>query len=116
MLSDIGLTGPGRTDTEGVAHDGDVDRRWPCPCCGFRTLSKRNAYELCPVCYWEDDPHQANQPKSPDGANAVSLIAGQRAYARMGAMADVFRTKVRQPRKDEGRDPGWRPIGLDSHA
>ena len=26
-----------------------------CPCCQFRTLSARGAYEICPVCLWEDD-------------------------------------------------------------
>lgn len=27
----------------------------PCPCCGYTTLSELNAYEICPVCLWEDD-------------------------------------------------------------
>src|SRR5688572_16464825 len=26
-----------------------------CPCCGCKTLSQRIAFEICPVCYWEDD-------------------------------------------------------------
>ncbi|WP_370980272.1 CPCC family cysteine-rich protein [Agaribacterium sp. ZY112] len=26
-----------------------------CPCCDFISLSTRGAYEICPVCYWEDD-------------------------------------------------------------
>ncbi|MGV9885301.1 CPCC family cysteine-rich protein [Streptomyces sp. NPDC003006] len=26
-----------------------------CPCCGFITLGERAAFEICDVCYWEDD-------------------------------------------------------------
>ncbi|MHA3914789.1 CPCC family cysteine-rich protein [Halovulum sp. GXIMD14793] len=26
-----------------------------CPCCRFPTLSSPSAYEICPICGWEDD-------------------------------------------------------------
>ena len=26
-----------------------------CPCCGYPTLSERDAYDICPLCDWEDD-------------------------------------------------------------
>ena len=26
-----------------------------CPCCGYVTLTERAAYEICPLCWWEDD-------------------------------------------------------------
>jgi hypothetical protein len=26
-----------------------------CPCCGRRTLARRNEYDICRVCWWEDD-------------------------------------------------------------
>ncbi len=26
-----------------------------CPCCGLCTLEERYVYEICPVCWWEDD-------------------------------------------------------------
>ncbi len=29
-------------------------KRHPCPCCGFDTLNASGAYELCPICLWED--------------------------------------------------------------
>ncbi|MDP9163351.1 MAG: hypothetical protein M3N06_04575, partial [Pseudomonadota bacterium] len=28
---------------------------YPCPCCGNRTVGERATYEICPVCFWEDD-------------------------------------------------------------
>ena len=27
----------------------------PCPCCGYRTIGERAVYEICPICWWEDD-------------------------------------------------------------
>jgi len=26
-----------------------------CPCCRFLTLGEAVAYEICPICHWEDD-------------------------------------------------------------
>jgi hypothetical protein len=26
-----------------------------CPCCNSKTLNGRGKFELCPVCFWEDD-------------------------------------------------------------
>lgn len=40
---------------------GEVERLFPCPCCGLRTLteiynpSEGTGYEICPYCNWEDD-------------------------------------------------------------
>lgn len=34
---------------------GKVEGLELCPCCGYRTIKKRGYYEICPVCYWEDD-------------------------------------------------------------
>lgn len=36
---------------QGRAEDGPH----PCPCCGFLTLGERSNFEICPVCFWEDD-------------------------------------------------------------
>jgi hypothetical protein len=27
----------------------------PCPCCHYKTISDKGNYEICPVCFWEDD-------------------------------------------------------------
>jgi len=29
--------------------------RIACPCCGYPTLSEREAHDICCLCYWEDD-------------------------------------------------------------
>lgn len=40
---------------------GEVEKLYPCPCCGYRTLTERydskegTGYDICPYCNWEDD-------------------------------------------------------------
>ncbi len=40
---------------------GEVEELFPCPCCGFKTLTERfdlkegTGYDICPYCGWEDD-------------------------------------------------------------
>jgi hypothetical protein len=31
------------------------DELYRCPCCRYLTLSEPSSYEICPVCFWEDD-------------------------------------------------------------
>ncbi len=29
--------------------------RYLCPCCYMPTLDERSGYDICPICFWEDD-------------------------------------------------------------
>ncbi|MGN6514526.1 MAG: CPCC family cysteine-rich protein [Rhizomicrobium sp.] len=49
----------------------------PCPCCGSPVIHVRGAFEICPVCQWEDDPAQARDPELAGGANGMSLSAAR---------------------------------------
>lgn len=40
---------------DGEAVTGEEPELTPCPCCGLRSLSSRGDYEICRVCWWEDD-------------------------------------------------------------
>ncbi|SDR99552.1 CPCC family cysteine-rich protein [Microlunatus soli] len=82
----------------------------PCPCCGHRTLMTAGRYDLCAVCFWEDDPNQLERPLSEDGANGKSLVDSQRCYQRIGAMDEIFIRKVRRARTNERLDDRWRPL------
>jgi hypothetical protein len=52
----------------------------PCLCCGSKVLRERGAFEICPVCGWEDDPAQSGDPNLAGGANAMSLNAARAAW------------------------------------
>ncbi|MDR1013527.1 MAG: hypothetical protein LBL86_00885 [Coriobacteriales bacterium] len=44
-----------------------------CPICGFKTLRVDEIHDICPVCMWEDDPIQVDDPDFWGGANSLSL-------------------------------------------
>lgn len=78
-------------------------KRYPCRCCGFLTLDEepKGSYEVCLVCFWEDDPSQSADPDSPGGANTVSLNRAKQNFAALGASEQRFVGDVRAPRPDE---------------
>jgi hypothetical protein len=75
-----------------------------CPCCGYHTLQEKppGTFDICPVCEWEDDLVQFNDPDFSGGANTVSLREAQRAWLSSPGFIQV-----------EGamffRDPEWKP-------
>jgi hypothetical protein len=76
-----------------------VNRRYPCHCCSFLSLSdpKTGSYEICPVCFWEDDAVQNDDSEYEGGANQVSLSVAQRNFVDFGASERQFLPKVRPP-------------------
>ena len=92
-----------------------MTNRATCPCCGHRTLPEAGAYDVCPVCLWEDDGAvSTRQPsKWTDGPNGISLAEAQERYRRTGRVhADSPPNFcAREPRRDEPRDPDWKPYG-----
>lgn len=50
-----------------------------CPCCGFPSIESRGGYEICIVCFWEDDfQDDADADKIKGGPNgSLSLTEGR---------------------------------------
>lgn len=74
-----------------------------CPCCGCKTLSKRTAFEICPVCFWEDDGQDdGDADENWGGPNGpLSLAQARVNYVRFGACDESMIENVRLPRPDE---------------
>ena len=77
--------------------------KFACPCCGFLTLEEEppGTYDICPVCFWEDDLVQFNNPGHGGGANKVSLFEARQNFARMGVSEARFKQNVRPPLPQE---------------
>ena len=77
--------------------------KYKCPCCGFYTLNSKaeNTFQLCPVCYWEDDGVQFNDPNYEGGANQVCLNQAKENFMLFGAIEERFKDCVRLPLDDE---------------
>lgn len=57
-----------------------------CPCCDYFTLEERRAWEICPVCYWEDDGQDLGDLDEPSGCNhGLTLRRGRENFQRLGA-------------------------------
>ena len=78
-------------------------RKYKCPCCGYYTLPERadGTYEICPVCFWEDDGLQLLNPNFVGGANRVSLNQGRKNFIDFGACEKEMLVHVRPPKKSE---------------
>jgi hypothetical protein len=76
-----------------------------CPCCHCRTLDARGYYEICPVCYWEDDGQDDQGGDVVRGGpnGSLSLTKARQNYIRLGACEATFVKNVRAPTEEERR-------------
>jgi hypothetical protein len=74
-----------------------------CPCCGCRTLSERIAFEICEVCFWEDDGQDDGDiDECHGGPNwSLSLREARANYLSFGACEESMLPNVRPPRAEE---------------
>ena len=76
--------------------------KFRCPCCGCFTMDEGNgSFEICPVCFWEDDGSQSRDPDLDEGANGVSLNQARANFAEFGACDENALPFVRQPTAEE---------------
>jgi hypothetical protein len=84
-------------------RDTPLGPRVMCRCCGYLTLSRYGAYEICQVCGWEDDPTTIFEPgeRGGPGPNHMSLTEGRRAFAETGAIKPLSKSSRRAPLPEE---------------
>lgn len=95
-------------------------KKYKCLCCGYKTLDTRGEYDICPVCFWEDDaylifsekaikgtyydgePSESELLDIPSGANdGLTLRQGQENYRSFQACKREMLPYVRKPHNDE---------------
>lgn len=84
-------------------------KKYTCPCCGYKTIDSDGNYDICSICFWEDDPFQKMNVYNL-GANKIPLVEAQRNYIRNGACEERVAKFVRKPTNQDKRDPNWKPI------
>ena len=85
-----------------------------CPCCGYKTMMRpvggtHGTYDICPVCFWEDDGIQLADPDYEGGANRPSLRQAQQNFIAFGACEERLIECVK-PRVNYDRDADWKPF------
>ena len=75
------------------------DGPYSCPCCGFLTLDERGSYEICPVCFWEDDGQDDVDADVVRGGpnGALSLTEARANFRVFGAVERRLLRHVRPP-------------------
>lgn len=93
---------------------------YKCLCCGCKTLDSRAEYDICPVCFWEDDayvdlseepfkslyfdsePSEEELLDIPSDANhGLTLRQGKENYLAFGACEKEMLPNVRKPKGSE---------------
>jgi len=77
-----------------------------CPCCGLKTLGERGGYEICAVCFWEDDGQDDDDADEVLGGpnGDLSLSMGRANYKAFGASREQDLPHVRPPLPEEMPD------------
>jgi cysteine-rich CPCC protein len=95
-----------RLEKHSVVRAAKEGQRFACPCCGFLTLRERGGFQVCKVCFWEDDgqdDHDADVVRGgPNGL--LSLTRARANFAAFGASDERNKKHVRPPLPDEFPD------------
>jgi len=84
---------------------------YTCTCCGYKTLEEPpGSFEICPICYWEDDTLQREDPFYTGGANEESLYEAQQNFLKFGASSEKYLELVRKPTPKDRKDIGFKLI------
>ncbi|HTL83354.1 MAG TPA: CPCC family cysteine-rich protein [Bacteroidia bacterium] len=86
-----------------MKHAQGKNGKFKCDCCGYFTLPSNEVgyYQMCPVCYWEDDAAQANDPELKRGKNEISLNEARQNFKTMWAMDMRSTEYARDPLESE---------------
>ncbi|MBN6885392.1 cysteine-rich CPCC protein [Cytobacillus horneckiae] len=86
--------------------------KYTCPCCGYKTLDEEppGTYDICSICFWEDDGVQYSDSDYEGGANIPSLRQAQKNYDVFGACEERCIEFVRKPNEKDVKDPNWKPL------
>lgn len=86
--------------------------KYTCPCCGYKILEEKppGTFEICSICFWEDDGVQYDDPDYEGGANSPSLRQAQKNYILFGACEESSIEFVRKPTEDDEKDLDWKPL------
>lgn len=81
-----------------------------CLCCGYISLESE-IFDICPICYWEDDPACWGDTDFVGGAKSnLSLREAQKNFKIFGACEECMLDLVREPTDDDLKDPKWKTL------
>ncbi|GAA5214241.1 CPCC family cysteine-rich protein [Corallincola platygyrae] len=82
---------------------------YQCPCCDHFTLEQRGRYEICPVCFWEDEP-LLDDDEGSAANHGVSLTDARINFLTLGASYPEMKKHVIPENKRLQYDHKQRPV------
>ena len=86
-----------------ITHRAKFIKKYKCPCCGYYTLDNEGMYDICPVCFWEDNDEVEN-PNEYDDCNKISLAEARKNYLEFGASTKDVKKYCRKPKNSEKQE------------
>jgi hypothetical protein len=85
-----------------VAQSNDHEKQH-CPCCNYQTLNDRGRFEICSVCFWQDDGQDDIDADKVNGGpnSSLSLTEARQNYREFGACERRLLEYVRLPTAKE---------------
>jgi len=86
--------------------------KYTCPCCGYKTLDEEppDTFDICVICFWEDDGVQFDELDYEGGANTPSLRQAKKNFIIFGACEERCIEFVRTPSETDVKDSYWKPF------
>ncbi len=70
-----------------VQVEGKKEILFACPCCLYQTIKERGRYEICPVCFWEDDGN--NEINRYSSVNNMTLLKGKDNFKKYACVKET---------------------------
>jgi hypothetical protein len=79
-----------------------ANHAYPCACCRYltRETPETDTYDICPVCFWEENELQTSDPEAV-WVNKVCLIEARANFPAFGACEPEMLKHVRPPLPEE---------------
>lgn len=75
-----------------------------CQCCGYNIISSPPiSFEICEICFWQNDAFQNENPNDSGGPNNISLIQARKNFIQFGACEVEMIVVVRKTYDSEFR-------------
>jgi len=86
------------------------NKAYPCACCGHMAFERQpGSYDVCPICWWEDDEVQLRPNWWNFGGPNKPIRVAQWKYQRRGQLPPDA-VWEREPIEGDVRDPDWYPL------
>ena len=86
-----------------TTHRAKFIKKYKCPCCGYYTLDSEGMYDICPVCFWEDND-EVEDINEYDDCNKMSLAEARKNYLEFGASKKDMKKYCRKPKNSEKQE------------